>query len=578
MSCVGTQPCNPLLQDIGTGTESNLIQRTKLSHSTFPDELKTQYSPMVPRHRTDSQISTFLCEDGQKNSYSPYQTMSPDILISYKMFDLIPAESNHENFSLNLATNAWNCDQFHSDNTAMARFPSQDSIPFSLSNSASSIKSVFMLPGNFDDRTKMNSIECQGIVPLIEGQNYENSHYPEEISTCQEDSKLFTESHHMSNMSTNDYQSGMKYGINLSPDSALNDPKLSTHSFWDDVSTVSSPEILPRYDEWCHSPMISDSICFSSNTQASSPRFIKKYPDLVGKPEHSLVDCMNKMDVRSCTFGLKDVVNISEHPSFRGITTTSNEKFKPSKRSVIDSENVRTHPLYHNAVPQEDGLYHCPWENDPESNCQHKPEKLKCNYDKCVDSHLKPYQCKVASCKGLSFSSTACLLRHEREAHAMHGHGDKPFLCPFEGCDRGILGKGFPRRWNLRDHIKRVHKDPISSSTQTSENSESSTESSVSGISESTNCTKRRKRGTKYSAQLTFKAASGSSIVKKPKKSILIKRYKQKQLLLLETVKKLQDPKQHDNMELLRNANECIEVMVETTQMINSVPCVVEGG
>jgi hypothetical protein len=39
----------------------------------------------------------------------------------------------------------------------------------------------------------------------------------------------------------------------------------------------------------------------------------------------------------------------------------------------------------------------------------------------------------------------------------MHGHGEKPFLCTFEGCERGVPGNGFPRHWNLCDHMKRVH-------------------------------------------------------------------------------------------------------------------------
>ncbi len=78
---------------------------------------------------------------------------------------------------------------------------------------------------------------------------------------------------------------------------------------------------------------------------------------------------------------------------------------------------------------------------------------------KFVDSHLKPYRCKVKSCEGAQFSSTACRLRHEREAHGLHGHGTKPFLCTYEGCERSFDGNGFPRQWNLRDHMKRVHDD-----------------------------------------------------------------------------------------------------------------------
>ncbi|KAH9214584.1 hypothetical protein DL95DRAFT_503077 [Leptodontidium sp. 2 PMI_412] len=126
----------------------------------------------------------------------------------------------------------------------------------------------------------------------------------------------------------------------------------------------------------------------------------------------------------------------------------------------LDLNNTaRDHPLYHNVDPQADGLYHCPWEKVTTANCQHRPEKLKCNYDKFVDSHLKPYRCKVSSCQDLRFPSTACLCRHEREAHGLHGHGDKPFLGTYEGCERGLAGNGFSRHWNLRDHMKRTHND-----------------------------------------------------------------------------------------------------------------------
>ncbi|CAK7268465.1 hypothetical protein SEPCBS119000_003072 [Sporothrix epigloea] len=127
------------------------------------------------------------------------------------------------------------------------------------------------------------------------------------------------------------------------------------------------------------------------------------------------------------------------------------------RNSVSESDSARDHPLYKTAACQPDGFYHCPWEGD--EGCNHKPEKLKCNYDKFVDSHLKPYRCKNSACENARFSSTACLLRHEREAHAMHGHGDKPYLCPHAGCDRAIPGFGFPRQWNLKDHMRRVHHD-----------------------------------------------------------------------------------------------------------------------
>lgn len=76
---------------------------------------------------------------------------------------------------------------------------------------------------------------------------------------------------------------------------------------------------------------------------------------------------------------------------------------------------------------------------------------------KQIDSHLKPYRCTRVKdeCADKTFSSMACRLRHEREAHGMHGHGERPHTCPVAGCERAT--NGFPRRWNLQDHMKRVH-------------------------------------------------------------------------------------------------------------------------
>jgi hypothetical protein len=271
-----------------------------------------------------------------------------------------------------------------------------------------------------------------------------------------------------------------------------------------------------------------------------------------------------------------------------GTSEASDESMRFVVRSSLELDNsARDHPLYHNAAPKDDGLYHCPWESDP--TCQHKPEKLKCNYEyecsplllpsqdanhiapvsKFVDSHLKPYRCKVVSCEASRFSSTACLLRHEREAHAMHGHGDKPYLCTYEGCDRSLSGNGFPRHWNLRDHMRRVHNDP------------GPTKSSTSGSPPPSNGPVRGRNKRKAEASDATavekplkRIATPPVVARQPFEPSLVDRYLSSEQRLLETVKQLHDPTNSSNMTLLRNASNCIKVMAQTTQRINSAPAI----
>ncbi|PKY08432.1 putative C2H2 finger domain protein [Aspergillus campestris IBT 28561] len=133
------------------------------------------------------------------------------------------------------------------------------------------------------------------------------------------------------------------------------------------------------------------------------------------------------------------------------------EPLRQRAKEATDLRNPRDHPYY--ALPtHSDGKYYCPFANG-DRPCNHPPTTQKCAYHKYLDSHLKPYRCRIPACMDaqLQFSSNACLFRHEREAHGLHGHGDNPHLCLFEGCDRSVPGFGFPRRWNLFDHMRRVH-------------------------------------------------------------------------------------------------------------------------
>ncbi|CAI6332942.1 unnamed protein product [Periconia digitata] len=140
----------------------------------------------------------------------------------------------------------------------------------------------------------------------------------------------------------------------------------------------------------------------------------------------------------------------------------------PNHSSLDPGNVVRTHPLY-KSKPKKDGTYHCPFEG--QSSCSHMPTALKSSFDKYVDSHLKPYRCVREDCADVVFSSTAELLRHEREAHGLHGHVLNPNLCYYPNCERSMAGKGYRRRYNLIHHMKRVHKytEPSSSRHETSD-------------------------------------------------------------------------------------------------------------
>ncbi|KAH8820035.1 hypothetical protein F5884DRAFT_865705 [Xylogone sp. PMI_703] len=355
---------------------------------------------------------------------------------------------------------------------------------------------------------------------------------------------------------------------------------------WDSQTFMESRKSSPALEDWSMVPQLTQAtnspIDYSPVLEGKSPRYAQELPEILD---------LHSYDADSSKSSRKSMG--ARHSKVTGDIDIHEEPVQVIRRTSGEIDNsARDHPLYHNAAAGPDGLYHCPWEGD--ASCQHRPEKLKCNYEygilpssatsclakltiwcnsKYVDSHLKPYRCKMATCENLSFSSTACLLRHEREAHAMHGHGDKPYLCTYEGCERGQPGNGFPRHWNLRDHMKRVHNDPGTSSRSDPE----SKSLSPGGIHKGS-----RKRKTETGDARIHKAGQVKK-VQAPRQvsprvqprpasspeSNLIDRYRQTEQRLLETVKQLHDPKNASNMQFLRDATECIKLMAQTTQRIH---------
>lgn len=74
-----------------------------------------------------------------------------------------------------------------------------------------------------------------------------------------------------------------------------------------------------------------------------------------------------------------------------------------------------------------------------------------------MDKHDRPYRCQHQSCAKLQgFTYSGGLLRHEREVHGKHGGPKAQLMCPHPECKRHS-GKGFTRKENLNEHLRRVH-------------------------------------------------------------------------------------------------------------------------
>jgi hypothetical protein len=134
------------------------------------------------------------------------------------------------------------------------------------------------------------------------------------------------------------------------------------------------------------------------------------------------------------------------------------------------------------------------------------PSRLCClippPFSKYLDSHLRPFVCTHSGCNSPQFSSNACLFRHQREAHGLHGHGENPHLCHFPGCERAQERNGFPRKWNLKDHMKRVH--------GWEESDDSPSSGSPPAVSQKPGHPTRKRKGTLPIASVQMKRQSSS--------------------------------------------------------------------
>lgn len=168
------------------------------------------------------------------------------------------------------------------------------------------------------------------------------------------------------------------------PVTIMESPTLWDNADYLDESRRSSPVMFE--EAWSLPPAqmttsaTNSPLDYSPSIEGISPRYVEDYPDLVELPPYTTT----RDRVMRKPIGPRPSKVASDLSTRRQRVPTSDgsEDLKLVGRSSLDMDNTaRDHHLYHNVTPQADGLYHCPWEKDPTSNCQHKPEKLKCNYE-----------------------------------------------------------------------------------------------------------------------------------------------------------------------------------------------------
>jgi hypothetical protein len=121
-----------------------------------------------------------------------------------------------------------------------------------------------------------------------------------------------------------------------------------------------------------------NSMNYSPNRATNSPRYVAIPPIDPHLPHtYSLARASRKAMVQQ-----NGRVNGDNSGNYQpGFYEGLHQSDRSHSHGSVDNDTApRDNALYQKATTGPDGLYHCPWEGkDP--SCNHKPEKLKCNYE-----------------------------------------------------------------------------------------------------------------------------------------------------------------------------------------------------
>jgi hypothetical protein len=159
----------------------------------------------------------------------------------------------------------------------------------------------------------------------------------------------------------------------------------------------------------------------------------------------------------------------------------------------------------------------------------------------------------------------------------MHGHGDKPFLCNHEGCERAVPGNGFPRQWNLKDHMRRVHND--NGSSQPNVASSSPPPSGANTAQQSSKSRKRKKdipetgppATSSRKTSVKVMPATDTAITANNTSKPLIDEWVQHHKALKDIVGKLANPEDALNAQTIQDAQGLLAAMGKITGVLSKL-------
>ncbi|POR32412.1 Uncharacterized protein TPAR_07388 [Tolypocladium paradoxum] len=161
-----------------------------------------------------------------------------------------------------------------------------------------------------------------------------------------------------------------------------------------------------------------------------------------------------RLDLGPTGFSSPIQVPLPDPPSMPNALRGSKDP-SPCVGSPSSASRIRPIPKPDRDVAkQADGKFHCPL---PDCREDVRAFSRKCEWNKHMDKHERPYRCPADGCENLpGFTYSGGLLRHEREVHGKHGGPKNTVNCPHPNCKRHT-GKGFSRQENLNEHLRRVH-------------------------------------------------------------------------------------------------------------------------